>query len=141
MTGAFSSPAFPVPSWTPRTRSTIIELNTQPPDQVTGLVGFRFLDQKLTIGGEIQHAFEYSYQKPHPTIPRRTVKVEEDYTLVNLFAGYEVTRDFRVDLRLENIFDESLMSGIWSAVTSAGGDPYLEPGFNAKISATWRFGG
>lgn len=116
------------------------ELNTQPPDQVTGLVGFRFLDQKLTIGGEIQHAFEYSYQKPHPTIPRRTVKVEEDYTLVNLFAGYEVTRDFRVDLRLENIFDESYVRYL-SAVTGAGGDPYLEPGFNAKISATWRFGG
>jgi len=60
--------------------------------------------------------------------------------LVNLFAGYEVTRDFRVDLRLENIFDVEYVNYL-SAALGAGGDPYLEPGFNAKISATWRFGG
>jgi hypothetical protein len=28
-----------------------------------------------------------------------------------------------------------------SAVLGSGSGPYLEPGFNAKISATWRFGG
>lgn len=116
------------------------ELDTVPPDQIFGFLGFRFLDQRLVVGGEVQHAFEYTYEEPDPANPRQTVKVHEDYTLVNLFAGYEVTRDFRLDLRLENVFDVSYVQYL-SAVTGAGGDPYLQPGFNAKIAATWRFGG
>ncbi len=118
------------------------ELDTVPPDQVTGLFGFRFLEQRLTLGGEVQHAFEYHYDVPDESTPnpRDTKRVNEDYTLVNIFAGYEVTPDFRIDARLENVFDVSYVRYL-SAVTGAGGDAYDEPGFNAKISATFRFGG
>ena len=118
------------------------ELDTVPPDQIFGFVGFRFLEQRLVVGGEVQHAFEYSYDVPDLSTPNPSdvIEVDEDYTLVNLFAGYEVTSDFRVDLRLENIFDVEYVNYL-SAALGAGGDPYLEPGFNAKISATWRFGG
>ncbi|WP_119391493.1 TonB-dependent hemoglobin/transferrin/lactoferrin family receptor [Taklimakanibacter lacteus] len=118
------------------------ELDTVPPDQLLGFLGFRFFDQRLTVGGEVQHAFSYKYSVPDLSTPSPTdtKRVSEDYTLVNLFAGYEVTPDFRVDARLENIFDEKHVNYL-SAVLGAGGDPYLEPGFNAKISATWRFGG
>lgn len=110
------------------------ELDTVPPDQLFGFLGFRFLEQRLVVGGEVQHAFEYKYTDENDD------RVTEDYMLVNLFAGYEVTRDFRLDARLENIFDAEHVNYL-SAVLGAGGDPYLEPGFNAKISATWRFGG
>ncbi|WP_119269027.1 TonB-dependent hemoglobin/transferrin/lactoferrin family receptor [Taklimakanibacter deserti] len=116
------------------------ELDTVPPDQLFSFFGFRFLEQSLVVGGEVQHVFQYEYEVPHPTKPRVTKTVDEDYTLVNLFAGYQVTRDFRLDLRLENIFDVSYVNYL-SAVSGAGGNPYDEPGFNAKISATWRFGG
>jgi hemoglobin/transferrin/lactoferrin receptor protein len=110
------------------------ELDTVPPDQLFGFLGFRFPEHRLVVGGEVQHAFEYKYTDEDGD------RVSEDYTLVNLFAGYEVTRDFRLDARLENIFDVEHVNYL-SAVLGAGGDPYLEPGFNAKISATWRFGG
>ncbi len=118
------------------------ELDTVPPDQITGLLGFRFFEQRLTVGGEVQHAFEYKYNVPNEATPnpRDIKRVDEDYTLVNLFAGYEVTPDFRLDARLENIFDVEHVNYL-SAVLGAGGNAYLEPGFNAKISATWRFGG
>jgi len=118
------------------------ELDTVPPNELNALLGFRFLEQRLTIGGEIRHAFQYEYDVPNDVTPnpRDTKRVDEDYTLVNIFAGYEVTEDFRLDLRLENIFDVEYVNYL-SAVLGAGGDAYLEPGFNAKISATWRFGG
>lgn len=118
------------------------ELDTVPPDQLLGFLGFRFFDQRLVVGGEVQHAFEYKYNVPNLATPNPSdvKRVDEDYTLVNLFAGYEVTPDFRLDARLENIFDVEHVNYL-SAVLGAGGDPYLQPGFNAKISATWRFGG
>lgn len=118
------------------------ELDTVPPNELNALLGFRLFEQRLTVGGEIQHAFQYKYDVPNDATanPRDTRRVDEDYTLVNIFAGYEVTQDFRLDLRLENIFDVEHVNYL-SAVLGAGGDAYLEPGFNAKISATWRFGG
>ncbi|MGE0240876.1 MAG: hypothetical protein AB7S59_19340 [Parvibaculaceae bacterium] len=49
-----------------------------------------------------------------------------------------MTDDFRVDLRMENLFDVKHTNYLNDVL---GVGDFLEPGFNAKISATWRFGG
>lgn len=64
----------------------------------------RFHEERAVIGSEIQYYFESNRKRLNASgnLEDNTIS---DYTLVNLFAGYEVTRDFRVDARLENIFD------------------------------------
>jgi len=60
----------------------------------------------------------------------------DDYTLVNLFASYEASENFRVDLRINNLLDETYANYL-NAVSGAS---VFEPGFNAKLGATIRFG-
>ena len=97
-----------------------------PQDQLGGFVGFRALEQKLVFGGEVYHYFEHKLADG------------SDYTVVNLFAGYEVSRNLRLDARIDNLFDVSYTNYLNEA---AGVGTYDEPGFNAKLAATFRFGG
>ena len=109
-------------------RTTGDPLLSVPPAQVTGRAGLRFLDRRATIGGEVQHIFEHSDVD---------APFGEDYTLVNLFASYEASDNFRVDLRVNNLLDETY-SNFLNAVSLPG--LFFEPGINAKLSATIRFG-
>jgi hemoglobin/transferrin/lactoferrin receptor protein len=102
------------------------DLATIPSSQVTGQLGFRFLEDKLTIGTEVQYN---GAPKGNDTA--------EDYTLVNLFASYQATEDFRVDFRADNIFDEQYVNPLNGSTTT----PLYEPGITLKIGATIRFGG
>jgi outer membrane receptor protein involved in Fe transport len=54
------------------------------------------------------------------------------YSLVDLFATYEVNENFSTALTLNNIFDEDYRIHRHEE---------NEPGFSAKLSATVRFGG
>jgi hemoglobin/transferrin/lactoferrin receptor protein len=102
-------------------------LLTIPPAQITGRLGVRLLDRRLIVGGEVQHVFsDDDFDEPFA----------EDYTLVNLFASYEASENFRVDLRVNNLFDETY-SNYLNAVSGAS---VFESGFNAKLGATIRFG-
>ena len=67
---------------------------TIPSSQVTGQLGFRFLEDTLTVGGEVQYN---GAPKGNP--------IAEDYTLVNVFASYQATENFKVDFRADNLFD------------------------------------
>ena len=96
-----------------------------PQDQLGGFLGFRAFDQKLVVGGEVYHCFEHELADG------------SEYTVVNIFAGYEVTPNFRLDGRIDNLFDESYANYLNEAV---GVGDFLEPGFNAKLAATIRFG-
>lgn len=113
------------------------DLLTVPQDNVTGLVGVRLFEERAVLGSEVQYYFQSDRKRLNASGNLEDYTIS-DYTLVNLFAGYEVTRDFRVDVRLENIFDEKYTNYLNEAV---GVGDFLQPGFNAKISATWRFGG
>lgn len=106
-----------------------------PPNQVTGRVGFRMLDQKLVFGGEIQKVMSYdnlAFVPAAPFVP----SIIDGYTLVNLFASYEPNDNLRFDVRLENLFDETY----GNYLNVASGSPLFQPGFNAKFAATLRFG-
>lgn len=100
-------------------------LITIPSSQLTGQLGLRFLEGKLTLGGEVQHN-----QAP------RGSQVG-DHTLVNAFASYQAHENFRLDLRADNIFNVRYAHPLNASTTST----VYEPGFSVKVGATMRFGG
>ncbi|GHC75725.1 TonB-dependent hemoglobin/transferrin/lactoferrin family receptor [Limoniibacter endophyticus] len=103
------------------------DLLTIPSSQVTAQLGFRMLDkQALTIGGEVQ----YNGKPDGATYA-------EDYTLVNLFASYQATDNFRVDFRADNLLDETYTNPLNGTTTSG----LNESGLTLKLGATMRFGG
>ncbi|MFU0503333.1 TonB-dependent hemoglobin/transferrin/lactoferrin family receptor [Pseudaminobacter sp. NGMCC 1.201702] len=102
------------------------DLATIPSYQVTAQLGFRFLEDKLTIGGEVQYN----------GAPKGNA-IAEDYTLVNAFMSYKASENFKVDFRADNIFDVSYTNPLNASATSI----VYEPGVTLKLAATMRFGG
>jgi hemoglobin/transferrin/lactoferrin receptor protein len=102
------------------------DLATIPSSQVTGQLGFRFLEDKLTVGGEVQYN---GAPKGNPDA--------EDYTLVNVFASYVPTDNFKLDLRVDNLFDTKYVNPL---NLSTVGTVY-EPGVSVRLGATVRLGG
>ncbi|MER8490503.1 TonB-dependent hemoglobin/transferrin/lactoferrin family receptor [Mesorhizobium australicum] len=102
------------------------DLATIPSSQVTAQLGLRFLEDKLTVGGEVQYN-----GKPKGNA------VAADYTLVNAFASYQATDDLKVDFRADNLFDVKYANPLNGSTTIA----VYEPGITLKLAATMRFGG
>lgn len=102
------------------------DLATIPSSQVTGQLGFRFLQDKLTVGGEVQYNGK---PKGNP--------VAKDYTLVNAFASYQATDNLKVDFRADNLFDVKYTNPLNGGTTAV----IYEPGITLKLAATMRFGG
>lgn len=102
------------------------DLSTVPSSQVTAQLGFRFLEDKLTIGGEVQYN-----GKPKGSV------AATNYTLVNAFASYQATENFKVDFRADNLFDVKYANPLNATTTSV----VYEPGITLKLAATMRFGG
>ncbi|PBB25723.1 MULTISPECIES: TonB-dependent hemoglobin/transferrin/lactoferrin family receptor [unclassified Mesorhizobium] len=102
------------------------DLATIPSSQVTAQLGLRFLEDKLTVGGEVQYN-----GKPKGNA------VAEDYTLVNAFASYQATDNLKVDFRADNLFDVKYANSLNDSTTVA----VYEPGITLKLAATMRFGG
>ncbi|MGF7162079.1 hemoglobin/transferrin/lactoferrin receptor protein [Rhodoligotrophos appendicifer] len=98
-------------------------VDTIPPDQLTGILGFRFLEEALEVGTEITA----TAKQDRVTDPELEVGA---YTLVDLFVGYQLNRDVRFDVRFNNILDETYR-------------PFLDqdnmPGFNTKFAMTMKF--
>ncbi|PZV35055.1 ligand-gated channel [Mesorhizobium kowhaii] len=102
------------------------DLATIPSSQVTAQLGLRFLEDKLTVGGEVQYN-----GKPKGNA------VAKDYTLVNAFASYQATDNLKVDFRADNLFDVKYANPLNGSTTVA----VYEPGVTLKLAATMRFGG
>ncbi|MCV3208773.1 TonB-dependent hemoglobin/transferrin/lactoferrin family receptor [Mesorhizobium sp. YC-39] len=102
------------------------DLATIPSSQVTAQLGLRFLEDKLTVGGEVQYN-----GKPKGNA------IAKDYTLVNAFASYQATDNFKVDFRADNLFDVKYTNPLNVSATSV----IYEPGVTLKLAATMRFGG
>lgn len=104
------------------------DLTTIPSSQVTASLGFRLLEDKsLTVGGEVQYNGK----------PDGAAAIVDDYTLVNLFANYQVNENFRLDFRADNVFDVKYTNPLNASTTTA----IYEPGLTLKFGATMRFGG
>ncbi|QPC41842.1 TonB-dependent hemoglobin/transferrin/lactoferrin family receptor [Kaustia mangrovi] len=104
-------------------RDTREWLNSIPPDQISGLLGFRFLNRALEVGTEIT-AVAKQDRVSDPDLETGA------FTLVDLFAGYQYNEQLSFDLRFNNILDKTYR-------------PFLDlqnmPGFNTKMSMTVRF--
>ncbi|TIM07406.1 MAG: TonB-dependent hemoglobin/transferrin/lactoferrin family receptor [Mesorhizobium sp.] len=109
------------------------ELLTIPSSQVAAQLGLRFLEDKLTVGGEVQYNGK---PKGNP--------IADDYTLVNVFASYQASDNFKIDFRVDNLFDVKYANPL--NITTSGQPPEpvfaaYEPGVTLKLAATMRFGG
>ncbi|QPC92524.1 TonB-dependent hemoglobin/transferrin/lactoferrin family receptor [Mesorhizobium sp. INR15] len=109
-------------------------LLTIPSSQVTAQLGLRFLEDKLTIGGEVQYNGK---PKDNP--------IAEDYTLVNAFASYQATDNLKIDFRADNLFDVKYANPLNilppSPPSTTSTFAAYEPGITLKLAATMRFGG
>jgi hemoglobin/transferrin/lactoferrin receptor protein len=96
-------------------------LNTVPPSRISSTLGFRFLDEKLTVGTRL-------------TLVDRTKRTvtnpEPGYGLVDLFASYQYNDDIRGDLVIQNLFDRRYTQYLNSEPS---------PGLTAKFALTVRF--
>jgi hemoglobin/transferrin/lactoferrin receptor protein len=107
------------------------DLTTIPSSQVTARLGFRFLEDRLTVGGEVQHNGK---PKGNP--------IARDYTLVNAFASYRANDNLRVDFRVDNLFDVKYFNPLNTDSSGRIAVPLAyEPGVTLKLGATMRFGG
>ncbi len=104
----------------------IEDLSTIPSSQATGQLGFRFMEDRLIVGGEVQYN----------GAPAGNA-IAEDYTLVNLFASYQATDDLKINFRADNLFDVNYTNPLNASTT----DIIYEPGLSVKLAATMRFGG
>ena len=102
------------------------DLTTIPSASVTLDGGMRFLERRLTLGGEV----EFNKAPSGSTFA-------EDYTLVNLYANYQPNENLRFDFRVDNLFDKRYVLPI--ADISDG--MHAQPGLTVKLGATVRFGG
>ncbi|WP_137934651.1 TonB-dependent hemoglobin/transferrin/lactoferrin family receptor [Mesorhizobium comanense] len=110
------------------------DLATIPSSQVTAQLGLRFLQDKLTVGGEVQYNGK---PKGNP--------IAEDYTLVNAFASYQATDNLKIDFRADNLFDVKYANPLNVVPSTNPAAPptfaAYEPGITLKLAATMRFGG
>ncbi|WP_027061548.1 TonB-dependent hemoglobin/transferrin/lactoferrin family receptor [Mesorhizobium loti] len=110
------------------------ELLTIPSSQVTAQLGLRFLEDKLTVGGEVQYN-----GKPKGS------PIADDYTLVNAFVSYQATDNLKIDFRADNLFDVKYANAlnVVPATTPGAQSTFAayEPGVTLKLAATMRFGG
>lgn len=109
---------------------------TVPPYQATGTLGFRLMENKLVVGGEVQYNASATYNVLNSDGDMTSYSVD-DYTLVNLFATYQASENFRVDFRVDNLLNETYEN----ALNAASLTDFYGPGITAKIGATVRFGG
>ncbi len=102
-------------------------LATVYPDKFVGTVGFRFLENALTVGGRwTSVAVQNRVPAGSPT--------SDAYDLFDLFAVYNHNRHFATSISLNNITDEQYIP-----YRQSENVPY--PGFNAVLSATVKVGG
>lgn len=101
--------------------ATGVPLNSVYPSRLSSTLGFRFLNDSLTVGGR------YTYVARSPTTVTTPSK---SYGLVDLFANYEFDENIRADVALSNIFNRTYTQYL-SLLPSAG--------FTAKFAVSVRF--
>ncbi|MBS7540976.1 TonB-dependent hemoglobin/transferrin/lactoferrin family receptor [Ancylobacter lacus] len=104
-------------------------LSTVPPDQITTTLGFRFLDERLTIAARwTAVAAVTASDLPDNAVYDPT----PSFNLVSLYAGYQWNPDTLLRLSVENLLDEQYTQ-YQTFLPSAG--------LTVKAGITVRFGG
>jgi hemoglobin/transferrin/lactoferrin receptor protein len=111
--------------------ATGLGLLTVPADRVTLTAGFRALDHRLIAGARMHFIDAQDRLPPPPPGPPPAVVPSDGYTLVDLFAQYEVNQWTVVNLNIDNLFDRNYRQFL---------DQSNSPGFSARLGLTMRFG-
>jgi hemoglobin/transferrin/lactoferrin receptor protein len=106
-------------------------LYSVPADRVVLTAGFRTLEQRLTTGGRV-HFVAAQNRLPSVFFGAAAIEPSEAYTLVDLFAQYEINPNATLNLNIDNLFDKNYRQYL---------DQDNSPGLNARIGLTVRFGG
>ncbi|MCB5174511.1 TonB-dependent hemoglobin/transferrin/lactoferrin family receptor [Microvirga lenta] len=96
-------------------------LNSVVPNRISTTLGFRFLEDKLTIGTRLTFVDD---TKPTVTNPTK------GYGLVDLFASYRYDENISGDISIQNLFDRQYTQYLNSNAS---------PGLTAKFGLTVKF--
>jgi len=112
-------------------------LNNTPLDRFSATVGFRMLEDKLTIGAQYLSIGEIT--RTRRTNPNAAIVVDDAFELVNVFANWTVNDNLKVDVGVDNVFNTAYTDpqSAWSttAATEQG------KGRTFKVAITGRIGG
>jgi hemoglobin/transferrin/lactoferrin receptor protein len=104
------------------------KLVTVLPDRVVGTLGFRLLNDLLVAGTRVSLVDSHEGGN---TGSGSVFPASDAYTLVDLFAQYQVNDHAVLNLNIDNLFDEEYLQYL---------DQENSPGFNARVGMTLRFG-
>jgi hemoglobin/transferrin/lactoferrin receptor protein len=107
------------------------------PPKLALTLGARHLDNRLTTQVRIIAVDD----KPQSEIPAgTTIPATSGYTLVNLYAGYQVNEDVLAEFGIDNLFDRYYER--YLDVTTSGSSVLASPspGLTAKVGLKVRFG-
>ncbi|MGO4526606.1 TonB-dependent hemoglobin/transferrin/lactoferrin family receptor [Microvirga sp. 2MCAF35] len=96
-------------------------LNSVYPDRLSTTVGFRLLDDKLTLGSRLTFVADSETKVANPT---------KGYGLVDLFASYRYDENISGDITIQNVFDRQYVQYQNSQAS---------PGLTAKFSLNVKF--
>ncbi|RWO98159.1 TonB-dependent hemoglobin/transferrin/lactoferrin family receptor [Mesorhizobium sp.] len=112
-------------------------LNNTPLDRFSSTLGFRMLEDQLTVGA--QYLSVGKITRTSRTDPSRPAIVDDGFDLVNVFANWRINDHARLDFAVDNVFDAAYTDpqSAWStsAATEQG------KGRTFKVALTGRIGG
>ncbi|WP_287208089.1 TonB-dependent receptor [Mesorhizobium sp.] len=112
-------------------------LNNTPLDRFSATLGFRMLEDQLTVGA--QYLSVGKITRTSRTDPSRPAIVDDGFDLVNVFANWRINDHARLDFAVDNVFDAAYTDpqSAWStsAATEQG------KGRTFKVALTGRIGG
>ncbi|MCB8819319.1 TonB-dependent hemoglobin/transferrin/lactoferrin family receptor [Microvirga rosea] len=104
-----------------RNEITNAPLNSVAPNRFSTTIGFRFLDDKLTVGTRLTFVDDTKRTVTNP---------EKGYGLVDLFASYRYNENISGDVTIQNVFDRQYTQ-------YQNSNP--SPGLTAKFGLTVKF--
>ncbi len=102
-----------------------------PADQVTLTLGVRALEHRLVAGARMRFVDEQKRLPPPPPGPPPAILPSNGYTVVDLFAQYDINPWTAVNFNIDNMFDRNYRQFL---------DQSNSPGLSARVGLTMRFG-
>ncbi len=93
------------------------------PDATISLtVAGHFLDDRLTVGGQYNYVSGGLYSQLYDPA---TYSTDQSYDLIDLFASYNVSDNFIINARIENLFDKTYVPWLSLSENAPGRTAYI----------------
>ncbi len=125
-------------------QTTGVALSRIPPDSVTTTLGTRLMDNRLTVAVRWQAVAAKTRSEIPPATGNPAFPPTNSYNLVNLYVGYQATRDVLASFSIENLLNEEYSRYLTSYPnpTSSQAAPigFPQPGITFKAGLKVKFG-